>query len=124
MNAMVEKISFDTLPQAMAEVIERVSRMEALLEKHFNIESSSSPEDNPNHRFGVKGLQEYHPDHPAAPTIYGWVRNNLIPYYKVGKKLFFKKGEIDAWLDAGRNKTDEELASEAIDYINGRRTRR
>jgi len=120
---MVEKITFDSLPSAMAEVLERVSRMEALLEKQFSAPASTKAEDSPNYRFCMKELQDYLPDHPAAPTVYGWVRNNLIPYYKVGKKLFFKKGEIDAWLDAGRNKTDEELASEAIDYINGRRTR-
>ena len=34
------------------------------------------------------------PLHPAAPTIYGWVREGLIPLYKQGKGLFFKKSEI------------------------------
>ena len=34
----------------------------------------------------------------AKPTIYQYVHKKTIPYYKKGKKLFFKKAEIDEWL--------------------------
>lgn len=122
MEALKNKSTFNDIPGMLDMLMEKVNRLEYLLEQKYNV-TPAEPKDNPSYRFCMKELQEYLPDHPAAPTVYGWVRNNLIPYYKVGKKLFFKKGEIDAWLDAGRNKTDEELASEAIDYINGRRTR-
>ena len=121
---MENKISFDTLPSAMAEVLERLGRIEANLEKHYNISASTKAEYNSNHRFCLKDLQDYLPDHPAAPTVYGWVRNGLIPYYKVGKKLFFKKSEIDQWLDSGRQKTEAELESEAVSYVNERRVRK
>ena len=26
------------------------------------------------------------------------VRSNTIPYYRIGKKLFFKKASIDSWI--------------------------
>ena len=106
-------VTFENLPQAVSELHTKIDKL-----LHEKAEQKEA-----DYLLTVPQLMDYLPDHPAAPTVYGWVRNNLIPYYKVGKKLFFKKGEIDAWLDAGRNKTDEELASEAIDYINGRRTR-
>lgn len=114
----VTNVSYDTLPQAVSYLIEKVERLENLLETQ---KSETTVPDNPNQRMNLKELQAYLPDHPAAPTVYGWVRNNLIPFYKKGKKLSFKKSEIDAWLDAGRNKTDEEIAEEANEYINRRR---
>lgn len=113
----VTNVSYDTLPQAVSYLIEKVERLESLLEN----QPEPAASDNPNQRMNLKELQAYLPDHPAAPTVYGWVRNNLIPFYKKGKKLSFKKSEIDAWLDAGRNKTDEEIAEEANEYINRRR---
>jgi hypothetical protein len=33
----------------------------------------------------MKRLREFHPEHPARSTIYGWVRAGVIPYYKTGK---------------------------------------
>ena len=114
----VTNVSYDTLPQAVSYLIEKVEKLENLLETQ---KSETTVPDNPNQRMNLKELQAYLPDHPAAPTVYGWVRNNLIPFYKKGKKLSFKKSEIDAWLDAGRNKTDEEIAEEANEYINRRR---
>ena len=47
--------------------------------------------------------------HPAAPTIYSWVRENQIPCYKKGKGLFFKKSEIDKWMAALLRRIDHDL---------------
>ena len=54
-------------------------------------------------------LIEYLPDRPAKPTLYSWVSNGLIPYHKLMKRLYFRKTEIDGWLEAGRRKTFDEL---------------
>ena len=45
----------------------------------------------------IDGLIQYLPDQPAKKTVYSWTNKKLIPYYKYGKKLFFKKTEIDEW---------------------------
>lgn len=113
----LKTISFNDLPQAVSYLIQKVERLESLLEN----QSEQTISENPNQRMNLKELQAYLPDHPAAPTVYGWVRSNLIPFYKKGKKLSFKKSEIDTWLDAGRNKTDDEIADEATNYINRKR---
>lgn len=34
-------------------------------------------------------------------TLYRWTRENRVPHRKVGGKLFFYKGEIDAWMMEG-----------------------
>lgn len=50
--------------------------------------------------------------------------DHLIPHYKRGGKLFFKKEEIDAWLQERRVSTDDEITTEAKLYCSGRRLRK
>ena len=69
----------------------------------------------------IDGLRQYIPSHPAKQTIYGWVNDKLIPYYKTSKKLTFKKSEIDEWLHQGRRKSTEDLQREASEFINLKR---
>lgn len=53
----------------------------------------------------------------AKPTIYALVHKMKIPNYKQGKRLYFKKADIDQWLTKSRRKTREEIEQEAADYI-------
>jgi excisionase family DNA binding protein len=52
----------------------------------------------------LEELREYLPDKPRPITIYRYVCDGVIPYYKYGKKLFFSKAEIDEWNLKGRRK--------------------
>jgi len=45
----------------------------------------------------------------SKATIYGKTSRNELPFIKKGKKLLFKKSEIDKWLETGRVLTDSEL---------------
>ncbi len=65
--------------------------------------------------------QKYIPGHPAVQTIYGWTSNNMIPYHKVGKRIYFVKSELDAWLSKEQHKSQEDLRKEAEEYVNNRR---
>ena len=64
--------------------------------------------------FTVDELQAYLPEKPSKPTIYRWVNQKTIPYYKDDKTraLRFKKNEIDTWLASGRRKTRDEQNDE------------
>lgn len=53
--------------------------------------------------FTIAELCTYHPDKPATATVYGWVKNGLIPSHKGAKNLRFLKSEIDQWLKHGTN---------------------
>lgn len=51
--------------------------------------------------FTIDQVQDYIPGKPAKSTIYKWVANKKIPYFKSGKRLRFKRELIDTWLDKG-----------------------
>ena len=106
-----EQISFNELPQAMAYLIDKVEKLESLISKG---QSEKQESDN---WFNLQELQNYHPDHPAAPTVYAWVGQRFIPNHKHGKKLMFLKSEIDEWLKSGKRKTAVELKAEAAEFV-------
>lgn len=120
MADVFSKITYDTVPQALSYLIGKVEKLESLLETA----TPTAPAEKQPVWMTMEEFRAFHPEHPAPTTVYGWVRNGLIPHYKKGKKLFFKRSEIEAWLDDGRQKTDSEYEAEATDYINRRRTAR
>ena len=47
--------------------------------------------------------------------LYNLTASRQIPHFKPnGRKIFFKKDEIDEWIEKGRVKTLDELGDEAI----------
>jgi hypothetical protein len=52
----------------------------------------------------VEELIEYLPDKPSIHTVYYWTSKELIPFKKIGKKLFFKQSEINKWNENNRIK--------------------
>jgi len=42
------------------------------------------------------------------------LRSNKIPYYKLGGRVYFKKQEIDEWIEKTRHKTGEEHLLELL----------
>jgi len=113
---MNETIAFETMPKAMAYLINKVEALEkALLEKN---ETPATPVDR---WLNIDELKAYLPDHPAKATIYGWVSRREIPYHKGGKKLRFLQSDIDAWLSSGKRKSENELMDEANKYCETRK---
>jgi hypothetical protein len=53
----------------------------------------------------------------AKQTIYTLVGKKQIPYYKQGKKLYFKCEELLKWLGQGRRKTVDEIKYGADNMI-------
>jgi len=49
----------------------------------------------------------------SVSTIYSYTHRNLIPHYKKGKKLYFKRKDLEAWLESGRNITQDEFDLQA-----------
>lgn len=60
----------------------------------------------------------------SSSKMYKHTSNNNIPYYKPeGKKIYFKKEELDNWLLRNRQSTNEELEREATKYSLNKRRR-
>ncbi len=50
--------------------------------------------------------------------LYKLTHSRQVPHYKPnGKKLYFKRSDLEAWLLRNRVKTAGEIEQEAIDYV-------
>lgn len=86
-------VTFDSLPRIVAEMNRK---LDLLL-------TGKEPVENDKDRLmTMDGLQVYLPEHPAKPTVYGWVNERKIPFEKFGRRLWFRKSSIDEWLANGR----------------------
>ena len=115
MHPKLQQITFEQLPQAVSLLIREVKELKDLL-RGFN--NTVEPSDR---WFNLQELCEYLPDRPAQQTVYGWVNRRFIPYHKTGRKLQFRKSEIDEWIQASHRPTASELQAEAIHYINSKK---
>ena len=91
MDSSDKRITFDNLPQAVADLLDEVRELKALI-KNLDTSGSASPWMN------VSELIAYLPGHPAKCTIYAWANHNYIPHHMCGKSLCFFRPEIDKWL--------------------------
>ncbi|WP_319479729.1 helix-turn-helix domain-containing protein [uncultured Draconibacterium sp.] len=57
--------------------------------------------------FSVKQLAKY--IGMAEVSVYKKVRETSIPFFKVGRKVLFRKNEIDSWLEGHRVFTTKEF---------------
>ena len=101
----MNELSFDKLPSAVQELNSRLIRIEHLLKGKAEKQDSDQ-------WFDLDELVSYLPGHPAKQTIYGLVSNRQIPFHKRGKRLIFSKKSIDQWIEAGRQKTVQEIRNE------------
>ncbi len=113
---MSQELSFNELPGAVAELIQKVDELKELV-LNRNDEENKKEEDQ---WFNMEQLCAYLPDKPAKSTVYGWVSDNLIPYNKTGKKLRFLKSKIDAWLQENAHRTNSEIQMEAMKHLYGK----
>jgi excisionase family DNA binding protein len=50
----------------------------------------------------------------SRSTLYKRTHRREIPHRSVGGRLYFRRSELDAWLDAGRRPLAEEVAHERM----------
>lgn len=55
----------------------------------------------------------------AQQTLYGFTSNRTIPFIKKGKKLYFRKSDLEQWLTDGRKATVKELEKGIIGKTKG-----
>ena len=109
----MKHITFNELPEMIAELYLKVTNIESLLST--KVETTPEPEDLLTIRQASKLITL------SVPTIYGLVQRSSIPVSKQGKRLYFSKVELIAWIKQGRKKTLSELSTEAELYLTNRR---
>ncbi|MEQ9229047.1 MAG: helix-turn-helix domain-containing protein [Cyclobacteriaceae bacterium] len=88
------------------EISERLERIENILvdQKSMRVELQENEEDK---LLNVKEAAQFLGE--SVATLYGRTCRNQIPFYKRGKKLYFKKPELLSWVEKGRHKTVDEI---------------
>ncbi|GHU98858.1 excisionase [Bacteroidia bacterium] len=115
MNA--NEITFDSLPQAVAYLVDEVAAIKLLVENH------QTPPPEKRMPIGIDDACRI--IGKAKPTIYALVRNRLLPCYKNGKKLYFFEDELLDWISKGKKKTLLEINTEVeADYKHAKGIRR
>ena len=114
--------TFEMIPVLMLNLIEDNKVLSAKLDAiNRKLSASMGNNKDEDERMDVTEAQKYIPGHPAVQTIYGWTSNNMIPYHKVGKRIYFLKSELDAWLSKEQHKSKDDLREEAEEYVNSHR---
>ena len=109
-------LTFEKLPQAVTQMYEKLENIERLLLSQNN--SSQHDEDK---LLTIREAAEV--VHLSVYTLYGLVQRQEVPVCKRGKRLYFSKGELTAWIKAGRKKTVAEITAEAGSYMQMRNKR-
>ncbi len=73
-------------------------------------EQSDKPETTKTEFLNLKEAAKYL--NLANQTIYGLTSKNEIPFLKRGKKLYFKKSELENWINEGKRKSVAEIKKE------------
>lgn len=105
----LENLSFNDMPKAIAFLIDKVITLSEQIEEMKDKMGNTTNDQ----WMTIDDLTMYLPDKPSIQTVYSWVGQKIIPYNKVGKRLYFLKSDIDLWLKNGRRKTAAEIAIEA-----------
>lgn len=58
----------------------------------------------------------------AQSTGYQRVSRGEIPHFKKGRRLYFRKSELVAWIESGRRKTNDDLNEIAEQYLRDYKT--
>ena len=95
-------------------IIERLDRIENALNQLLN---GKKNDDVPigDHLMNIQDVAEYLS--LSVSTVYGKCHRNDIPRIKKGKRLYFLKNDIDAWLAESKQKTNDDIEKMALDYI-------
>ncbi|NEW81141.1 MAG: helix-turn-helix domain-containing protein [Mariniphaga sp.] len=88
--------TFENLPRVFSELDQKVDRIERML---LLLVPQAGPEALLNITQGAEFVNL------AVPTIYSLVSRGEIPVNKKGKRLYFLKSELTAWIRSGRRKT-------------------
>ena len=88
----METLTFEKLPEAISEINQKLDVL-------LTLQKNKEPESD--RLFNLNQLMDYLPEKPKRQTVYGWVSTHSIPFEKHGR-LYFRKSEIDEWLNNGR----------------------
>ena len=109
---MIEKITFDELPNVVANLRTEIGELKILLLNKTKEQSAKEIE----RLLSVEEAAVFL--NLSVPTIYSKVSKGELPYMKKSKRLYFSSTELLKYIKQGRVKTNSELELEAEMYLN------
>jgi excisionase family DNA binding protein len=100
----MEMWTFEQLPQAVGQLYDKLPHIEQLLLE------KSQPQPELDEQMTVGQAASFL--NLSVSTVYGKVCRAEIPVNKRGKRLYFYKSELAAWIREGRRKTRDEIRRE------------
>ena len=110
MSNLTQGLTLETLPNAFTHLAMEVSEIKRLLLE----KSNEQPTTDPDELLTVRGAAEFLT--LSVPTIYALISKGELPVIKRGKRCYFLKIDLMAWLKQGRRKTNTEIAIEVKAY--------
>lgn len=95
-----ESLSFDSLPQAVAELQREVSSMNALLLQSLHNGQNQQKKENTRRLMSVEEAAEYL--RMPKNTLYMKLQSGEVPASKLGKCWKIYQDELDKWLEVNR----------------------
>ena len=95
-----DSLSFDSLPQAVAELQREVSSMKALLLQSLHNGQNQQKKENTHRLMSVEEAAEYL--RMPKNTLYMKLQSGEVPASKLGKCWKIYQDELDKWLEVNR----------------------
>ncbi len=90
-----------------------------LLQEQLSQLSASTPQ---KEWFTLDELRKYLPSHPSESTIRRMVKDETIPTYRSGKRLLFRREDVDKWLSSSKTTLTSSYETDATCFLSQTRT--
>lgn len=107
-------ISFNDLPLAVTELTKKVDEL-------YKVITNVQPQETTDQFLTVEQAADFLT--LSVPTIYSKVSRRELPYMKRGKRLYFARKDLEAYLQGGRVKTVKEIEAEADQFLSSKKER-
>lgn len=88
-------------------IMEKLDRIERMVTRIRENQEIKETQETSKEIMNVQQVADYLSI--SKQTVYGMTCRMEVPFYKRGKKNYFKKSDIDEWLLATRRKTREDI---------------
>lgn len=93
----MRKLTFDALPGAIAEILERLDKVEQLLSGKVPSRAKAKKQETKNSSESMDINEAAKMLNVSVASMYTYVKKNSIPFEKKGRKLTFSPTALEAW---------------------------
>lgn len=106
----MEALTFDQLPQAVTNLTAELRELRELI-----LQKKEPQKEQTEEFLTIQQAAELL--NLSVPTMYSKVSRNELPVMKQGKRLYFSRPELIAYLRSGKKKSQAEIEAEAEQYF-------